>query len=136
MFFMRGSAGFTSTLAKMRGLTVFGIWLSGRRKDAERRRMPNAERRRTPSSPFSLSFLQATHCRRCPPLKLGFICISWHEEPVPSLLSPFTIIQIAKMNNSISAYDSSLFRNIFTTDRMRAEFSESAWTLGSCIISL
>ncbi|XAO27528.1 3-carboxy-cis,cis-muconate cycloisomerase [Cryptococcus bacillisporus CA1280] len=31
------------------------------------------------------------------------------------------------MNNSISAYDSSLFRNIFTTDRMRAEFTDSAY---------
>lgn len=131
---MRGSAGFTFPLAKKRGLTVFGIWLSGCRKDAERRTPNPAE---PPSHPHSAYlFSKATHCRRRPPLEPGFICISWGEEPVLSLLSPFTIIQIAKMNNSISAYDSSLFRNIFTTDRMRAEFSESAWTLGSCIISL
>lgn len=28
------------------------------------------------------------------------------------------------MNDTISAYDSSLFKNIFTSDRMRKEFSQ------------
>ena len=31
------------------------------------------------------------------------------------------------MNYSISAYDSSLFRNIFTCDRMRDEFTDRAF---------
>jgi len=30
---------------------------------------------------------------------------------------------LCTMNGTISAYDSRLFRNIFTSDRMRAEFS-------------
>lgn len=40
-----------------------------------------------------------------------------------TVLNPINAICIT-MNGTISAYDSRLFRNIFTSDRMRAEFSE------------
>lgn len=39
------------------------------------------------------------------------------------------------MNGTISAYDSSLFRNIFTSDRMRAEFSKLALWQGHVIVA-
>jgi hypothetical protein len=45
---------------------------------------------------------------------------SYVDLPYRQLKQP----KISEMNNSISAYDSSLFRNIFTSDRMREIFSK------------